>query len=166
MGDDGALYPAYDRRCCEKMKALAAAADIITPNLTELCILTGSDYQEMKNASYDEIARLARPFKKAVITGVHSGNMLVNLVIDGGDTRIIKVKNTGGRFSGTGDIFTAVLCGCLLRGKSLFEAAQTAADFILMSVAETVKAPYNPLYGINFEQQLSFLTEVSRNATE
>lgn len=31
MGDNGKLYPAYDRGACGKMKRLAQAADVLTP---------------------------------------------------------------------------------------------------------------------------------------
>ncbi|MBQ5821179.1 MAG: hypothetical protein IIW31_08080, partial [Clostridia bacterium] len=40
MGDDGRLYPAYSPILAERMRSLVAYADILTPNLTEACILT------------------------------------------------------------------------------------------------------------------------------
>lgn len=44
MGDDGIKYDMFTPKLLEKMKALAEAADIITPNLTELCLLTDASY--------------------------------------------------------------------------------------------------------------------------
>ncbi len=41
MADDGRVYDTYDDALCGKIKMLAGKADVITPNLTELCILTG-----------------------------------------------------------------------------------------------------------------------------
>ena len=40
MGDYGKPYPTYTLEMCNEMKNLIQYADIITPNLTELCILT------------------------------------------------------------------------------------------------------------------------------
>ena len=48
MGDYGRLYTTYTPELCEKMRALVHYADILTPNLTELCSLTGSDYRDGK----------------------------------------------------------------------------------------------------------------------
>lgn len=48
MGDDGRTYKVFTPKLLEQMKRLTARADIITPNLTELCLLTGNDFQELK----------------------------------------------------------------------------------------------------------------------
>lgn len=40
MGDDGIKYDMFTPKLLEKMNALVREADIITPNLTELCLLT------------------------------------------------------------------------------------------------------------------------------
>ena len=50
MADNGKLYPAFDQAYVEQMKTLAFPADIILPNITEACMLTGWPYQEQ----YDE----------------------------------------------------------------------------------------------------------------
>ena len=44
MGDDGIKYDMFTPKLLEKMNALVGEADIITPNLTELCLLTDADY--------------------------------------------------------------------------------------------------------------------------
>ena len=40
MGDYGKTYSTYTEEMCQRMKQLACKADILTPNLTEACILT------------------------------------------------------------------------------------------------------------------------------
>ena len=45
MGDDGIKYDMFTPELLRKMKALAQEADTITPNLTELCLLTDADYE-------------------------------------------------------------------------------------------------------------------------
>ena len=41
MADNGKLYPAFDMAFVECMKSLVYSADIILPNITEACLLTG-----------------------------------------------------------------------------------------------------------------------------
>ena len=40
MGDNGILYDTFTENMCNKMKELVSIASIVTPNLTEACILT------------------------------------------------------------------------------------------------------------------------------
>ena len=50
MADNGSLYPAFDEGYVEQMKTLAFSVDIILPNITEACLLTGTEYL----SEYDE----------------------------------------------------------------------------------------------------------------
>ena len=52
MADNGKLYPGFDAEFVEAMKTLAFSADIILPNITEACLLTGTDYQEKYDEAY------------------------------------------------------------------------------------------------------------------
>ena len=45
MGDYGKLYATYTQELCQGIGRLVQYADILTPNLTEACILTGTPYQ-------------------------------------------------------------------------------------------------------------------------
>lgn len=165
MGDEGSFYPAFDGEICEKMRSLAAKADILLPNLTELCFLSDADYAAVisKSDPMPMIEDLAKPFAEnggVVVTGIHIDDSICNLAICGNETRCIARKRIGERFSGTGDLFSAVISGCVVNGKSLFDAAETAADFVCSAIDETVKKPHDPLYGVRFEQILNQLTEV------
>ena len=46
MGDNGRKYSTYTDEMCDMMKQLAGQAHILTPNLTEACILTDTEYTE------------------------------------------------------------------------------------------------------------------------
>ena len=46
MGDNGRKYSTYTDEMCDMMKQLAGRAHILTPNLTEACILTDTEYTE------------------------------------------------------------------------------------------------------------------------
>lgn len=47
MGDDGRHIKAFSQELLDGMKQLCARATITTPNLTELCLLTGTDYAKL-----------------------------------------------------------------------------------------------------------------------
>ena len=51
MGDYGVKYATYTEDLCRRMKELVEQADIVTPNITEACILTGNDYDKVINGS-------------------------------------------------------------------------------------------------------------------
>ena len=75
MGDNGKSYATYTEEMCQEMRRLVTLADIITPNLTEACILTGTGYHEEK-WKMKELRKLAMELrrmgpKKVVITGIH-----------------------------------------------------------------------------------------------
>lgn len=168
MGDNGSLYPNFDKACCAKMKRLISAADVITPNLTELCLLTDTDHAALtkksgEHAYFDKIAALARQITRplgVIVTGIRSGGDVCNLAVTGDEARIFRCSSVGESFSGTGDIFSAVVFGCILSGKTLFEATDTATDFVAKAIADTIREPHDPLYGVNFEKFLNTLTEV------
>ncbi len=59
MGDNGVRFEIFSARFQEEMKLLVKRADIITPNLTELCLLAGADkrfMQELAGAGRSERA--------------------------------------------------------------------------------------------------------------
>ena len=53
MGDGGRTYSLFTDTLACKMKKLVTAADVITPNLTECCILCDIDYCEFVKNCYN-----------------------------------------------------------------------------------------------------------------
>ena len=45
MGENGKAYPTYTEEMCDKMKELVQYADILTPNVTEACMLADMPYK-------------------------------------------------------------------------------------------------------------------------
>ena len=80
MGDDGRTYAMFTPELLRKMKKLAMTADIITPNLTELTLLTDASYHELVAISdaesmTKEIVKLAQSLceagpSKVIVTGI------------------------------------------------------------------------------------------------
>lgn len=59
------------------------------------------------------------------------------------------------QFHGTGDLYASVLTGALVKGKSLQESAQLAAEFTSLCAVRTASQPELPKReGIDFEPLL------------
>jgi pyridoxine kinase len=163
MADDGVLYDTYDEKLCEKVKALTKKADIITPNLTELCILCDADYKEItEENNIEKIAHLASSLLNettqiVVVTGVKSSTEIINLVIDKNGINQVKSTLLKGSFSGTGDIFSSVVCGAVTKGVGIIDAVRLATSFITESIKSTpTDLNYEP-DGVNFQKCLEML---------
>ena len=52
MADNGKLYPAFDEAFPKEMAKLCGVADIILPNITEACFMTGTEYKEKYDENY------------------------------------------------------------------------------------------------------------------
>lgn len=164
MGDNGRLYSAFSNETCKKVCSLARSADIITPNLTELCILTDTDFEELNShcESDDFLERISDVAKgafshseqKIVVTGIKKGNCLYNGVFTKQDCSFVKAECHGGSFSGTGDIFASIVFASVVNGESLVSAVSKAVSFIEKATADTAKEPYDRNDGINFEKFL------------
>ena len=161
MADDGVLYDTYDEKLCEKVKTLTEKANIITPNLTELCILCGADYNEVvKNPEYiNKLASslLTETTKTVIVTGIKSSNEISNLIVEKSGSRLVNSMLLGGSYSGTGDIFSSIVCGGVTRGMDVFDAVILATDFIYCSITNTpTMLNYEP-NGVNFQKNLEML---------
>lgn len=166
MGDHGRLYSSCTDEFVRKMKQLAAASDVIMPNLTEACFLTDTPYQNtFSRKQLQEIGGklLAMGPSSAVITGIAEGTFLSNLVCEKTEQdrtshiSWVKKKKSGENRPGTGDIFSAVVAAGMLEEHSLCESVVLAAEFIRRAVkrSETFKRPIQE--GVCFEKELAFL---------
>lgn len=149
MADDGKIYATYTPEMVEGVKKLCAKADIITPNLTELRILSGEEDILLGGEKM-----LQRGIKSVIVTGVVEGEKIANYVFYGGtvkryETEFIKSTTEGGSFSGTGDIFSSFIMGKILNGFSVFEAVEQAVDFISKAIKSSNIKNRND--GIDFE---------------
>ena len=162
MGDNGRLYSSFKGDFPEKMTELCKKADIITPNLTEACMMLGEKYtdglSEDKEAVDSILAALCDGIKSdVVLTGVQRSMSLL-----GAAWRTVKGKKgvycsqrIDGMYHGTGDVFASLLVACMVRGISLPCAVETAVDFTEEAVRATKETGTDPRYGVNFESLLA-----------
>ena len=163
MADDGVMYDTYDEKLCEKVKMLTKKANIITPNLTELCILCGADYKRIaRENNVAEIGNLASSLlnettKTVIVTGVKNDSEIINLIVDESGINLVKSALLKGSYSGTGDIFSSIVCGGIAKGMNVTNAVSLATEFIYNSIKSTpTNLGYEP-NGVNFQNQLEML---------
>jgi len=163
MGDDGRRYPCFDSHFCEAMRAFAAQADVITPNVTEVCILTDTPCEAF--AKHDEAAQFALlrrmcealPQGRIVITGWRRGDAVCNAAWDDGAFTVHESPAVGGSWSGTGDLFASALCGGLIKGDTLDISIRRAMRFLEPALQDAARLGLPGAGGVPFELNLKEL---------
>ena len=166
MGDNGRLYPIFDARYVSEMQRLVRLANCITPNLTEACLLSDVNYEQLISHK-DEPTFLATCGEifadflaktgacSAVITGIECGKLIGNVVLDGTNRYFVTNERVDITYSGTGDVFSSVLLGELLNGYKLLAATQVAANFVEKAARQT--ACTDRRFGIEFAKVIDLL---------
>ncbi len=144
MGDDGCRYTTYTDEMCAATRRLVESADVITPNLTEAAFLLDVAYDALPTdkAGLAELAKVLSGDgrRSVVLTGASDGADTIGAVVYDRDSQTVDFVLTDripGQYCGTGDVFSSVLTGGLVRGKTLVEAAQVAARFVRDCAART-----------------------------
>lgn len=166
LGDHGQAYRTCTPELCNGMRRLAESADIITPNLTEASLLLEQPYETIQAIDPAEtVRRLSLEGRRSVVlTGYSTGDGQTGaLCFDRADGSIqaVQVQRVPRDFSGTGDLFTSVLTGAMVKGVPLIQAARTAADFVQSCAARTLAAGNTDGEGVDFEPLLGMLTNVN-----
>lgn len=162
MADNGKLYQAFDAAFPAAMGKVCAKADIILPNITEACLLTGMPYK----TSYDEayIQELLEKLLKlgcrtAVLTGVSYEPERVGVAYldQDGSSYSYFTRKCAQSYHGTGDLYSSTVMGGLMRGLSLADSVSLAADFVVACIEATSKSANARWYGVEFESQIPAL---------
>ncbi len=154
MADNGKLYPAFDDEYVEAMKKLAFSADIILPNITEACFLTGCEFKETYDESY--INGLVNALtdagaKTIILTGVsYSSDKTGVVVVKNKIQQYYEHKKIAKGCHGTGDVYASAFVGALLNGKDDFSSAKIAADYTVLCI-ENTQNDSSHWYGVKFE---------------
>ncbi len=166
MADNGKLYPAFDLAYAKLNAGLCGEADVIVPNITEACFMTDTEYKETYDESYikDLLQKLsALGAKKSVLTGVSLSEGKTGVYgfdSEKNDYFIYQNDRVDAQYHGTGDVFSSVSVGALMRGFSMEDAFRIAADYTADTIRETLKNPEKPWYGVDFEATIPELIEL------
>lgn len=177
MGDHGRAYSSITKTHVQKMKELLPLADIITPNITEACLLTGTPWKDGE-WTMQELSRLCERLAdicqqesvssgeasvdtvsgaSIVITGIRQRDSLVNFLWDDGIYTTVASPIAGASRPGTGDIFASILAADAVRGETLLTSVQKAANFVGLCIAGSEKAGTPVQEGVVFEKYLAAL---------
>lgn len=162
MGDYGKPYPTYTPQMCSEMKKLAAHADILTPNLTEACILTDHEYHEEKWRQA-EIIELAEKLgemgpEKIVITGIPQGEFIANLCYEKDrEPKFLRTHKVGTSRSGTGDVFASIIVADAVNGVDFQTSVRKASRFVKKCIMKSIEMALPLTDGVCFEELLGTL---------
>lgn len=173
MGDNGKAFGIFSPALLEGMRSLCRRGTILTPNLTECCLLTGMDYQDLlaQKDREDFLSGVAtcgealrRPGQTVVITGIQclgedASPAIGNLALWDGGRFFHTQPYNGQSYSGTGDLFAAVLLGAVLTGKSIGQAIPLAGEFLAAAIADASREGGDRNDGVPFERHLRMLME-------
>lgn len=164
MGDDGKLYPVFGPEYVDAMRTLVKEATLITPNFTEACFLLGESCgtavpsSEALRAMTEKLAALGA--KQVVITSVPASENEIKVVSFDSVTGEYAERTTPRipfTTCGTGDLFTSVVTGSLLRGETLAAASALAMRFVSRVMEFTLASGSDPREGVIVEPCLKEL---------
>lgn len=161
MGDYGKIYATYTKEMCEEMKKLVQYADIITPNITELCILTDTPYQEKWKIS--ELEKMTEELaekgpEKIVVTGIVQKKFIANFCYEKGKSpKILRCHRVGTQRSGTGDVFSSIIAADAVNQVPFDKSVKKASNFIKKCILKSIEMDIPVTDGVCFEELLQTL---------
>lgn len=160
MGDHGKLYAGISPAHTDALAKLCRKANVLLPNVTEACLLTGIPYAENPDrAYYEKMLQAMQLFgaETVILTGVSLASGQTGIMgYDGQKVFTYQTQELPRRCHGTGDLFAAVVMGAIASGKTPQQAAVLAADFVCQVIRATKDS--SP-FGVEFEAQLPWLWE-------
>ena len=162
MADNGQLYSIFDLEFVKNMKRLTDKADIVLPNITEACFLTGTEYKETYDETYilDLVKKLQANEKQTVVlTGVSYNSETTGVVVyKNGELKYYTHEKIAQGCHGTGDVYASAFVGAYMNGKDEYDAAVIAADYTVACIKNT-QGDKDHWYGVKFEPVLGKLID-------
>ena len=191
MGDHGRAYSSVTPSYQKALTGLCSLADILTPNLTEACFLTGTAYPGELLTALSGLPSVSGtlPFSqsgasgrlqpllsllsgmaaklhgmgigKVAITGIKIGNFFGNYVSASGSGDLLFSPAGGPSRPGTGDIFAAILSADAVKGVPFTDSVKKAAEFVRICTESSAALNIPIVEGVCLEQYLSLLQDKS-----
>lgn len=169
MGDNGKYYMFFDDEYLKEIQKLIKTGDIITPNLTEAFLLLNENYKEgciSDNTIKIFLKKLSNMGPKYIIITsiIFEDGTYGNVAYDSNENKFFKINfhYYPVTYPGTGDIFSSVVLGCMVKDEDIRNALGVATYFC----ESAVKATYNrgtPLReGIYLESELCTLNQKTK----
>ena len=167
MGDHGTPYKSITSLFCDSMKSFIKYADILTPNLTEACILTDTPY--LLHPSEEELFSVASKLQKmgagkVVITGIPTflsdtnRNGIANYIYESETVcHLLKGEICGESRPGTGDLFASIVASDSVNSMNFSESVKKASDFVRLCTRVSHELNIPTAQGVCFENFISQL---------
>ncbi len=163
MADAGELYDAFDEMYVSNMRELSKRSDIMLPNITEAALLTETRFDGIDDLNVEDVIHSVTSLNKkdAIITGVTLEKEMgaASYNYKSGEFHVKYGPFFDGHFEGTGDLFSSVVAGFLLQGKSIHYAMETAVNYTNKVIKRTSESRNEIRYGVQFETDLPYLIE-------
>ena len=162
MGDGGEMYKGLPLSIVDNMRKMLEVADLSYPNYTEACYLASIPYKP-EGVSREEAFELVNN-----IRGMGSRSVLITSIKVDGKASVAGYNAEDDEyftlgyeelpllFSGTGDVFSAILIGNLLKGMDLKQSTRKAMDGVYNLILLNKDAE-DPYLGLPVEKYLTIL---------
>lgn len=165
MGDNGDLYSSIPETMIPQMRKLIGKADIIVPNYTEAAMLLGRKMERQQtDEELKEWLRELADLGPGTVMITSAPDMekpeMMNVIAyerESGTYWKVASRLLHDYYPGTGDVFASVLIGSLLRGESLPEAIDWAAQFVSQCIKVSSGYDYERRDGVQLERVLPLL---------
>lgn len=161
LGDGGRPYPTITAEIIQEMRMLADDAGVLLPNLTELCLLCGKPYPDAFPSREFLISccesLCARGTQRVVVSGLEADGRCCSFIYADKTGMEVWNEKVGEGRPGSGDVFAAVIAGCLLRGEGLRDSVEQAAHFVERAMRRTLQENTPHAWGLCFEPLLGEL---------
>ena len=159
MADNGQLYNGIEEDRIAIMRELVSHADLTVPNITEAYLLLENRFNRVFVDTKNELRNLVdgireQGSKSVVITSVEASNG--KYYIAGYDHKYdeyfkVPYDKIEVNYPGTGDIFSSIVLGYVLKNVKLSVVCKIAAEFIHNCITESEKNKCDKKEGINLE---------------
>lgn len=171
MGDGGRLYSSMPPDMPSRMLALVADADLITPNMTEVSLLTGREYSlvpmspgEIRDMLVDLTALGA--VRSAVTSVPLEGGRWANVCsCEGGEGYWQSAFDpVPAHYPGTGDLFASVMAARLTLGDSAQDAMAYSTVYLHRVIEDSAASGGEIRAGVQLEYALGYINDASNAA--
>ena len=158
MGDAGNYYSNFGEDYKKKLVTLMPYTNILLPNITELYLLSGHDYQNEQTK--EELTAICQQLKieTIVITGVCMQENTRGVALwNASSLTFIELNYEEEHYHGTGDLFASVLLGNYVNGHAISKCINRAHAFVLQCIRTSKAMHISKREGLRIEHSLRTL---------
>ena len=134
------------------MKELIKHCDYLTPNITEAFMLADKPYHKgpyVRTEIMELLIILYGKYRKnVIITGIEAvdNKLMVMAIDDSGDIYKYETEKINRNYSGTGDVYAAILLDGLLKDRDFQTSVKEAMELTTSAVMLSTAGNYEKLY--------------------